>query len=107
MSKDTNYCGFGKSVIIKPPFWSFQNASCKIHDDNYEAGGNRMDRMTADTGFLWHMIQDANKQEDLCCKKKAVYSAIVYFIFVRLFGWISFFIATPIKKYWRKKNFHL
>ena len=89
-NKEINYCGFGKSMFIKPPFWSFQNASCKIHDDNYKAGGNIMDRMTADTGFLWRMLEDANEQKELLNKKKAVYSAIIYFILVRLFGWISF-----------------
>lgn len=95
---DKNYCGYGKSGIIKPPFWAFHNASCKIHDENYEAGGNRMDRMTADVGFLWRMLADANKQETLWKKRLAVYSAIGYFIAVRLGGWVSFFVVVPIKK---------
>lgn len=77
-------------MFIRPPFWSFHTASCLIHDQNYEAGGNKMDRMTADTGFLWRMLSDANKQESLQKKKLAVYTAIVYFLAVRLFGWISF-----------------
>jgi len=85
-----NHCGFGKSVFIKPPFWSFQNASCKIHDDMYKSGGTSIDRLTADTGFLWRMCQDANQQQTLLKKKMAVYSAILYFIAVRLFGWLSF-----------------
>lgn len=85
-----NYCGFGKSMFFKPPFWSFQNASCKIHDRNYKKGGDSMDRMTADTGFLWRMLSDANKQICLNNKKRAVYSAIIYFMLVRFFGWITF-----------------
>ena len=90
MSKEVNYCGFGKSMIIRPPFWSFQNASCKVHDDNYKTGGTSFDRLTADTGFLWRMCQDANQQPTKTLKRKAVYSAVLYFILVRLFGWLSF-----------------
>ena len=90
MKRSINYCGYGKSMFLKPPFWSFHNSSCKIHDRNYKIGGTRMDRMTADMGFLWRMCQDANKQETLSKKRKAVYSAIVYFLLVRLFGWITF-----------------
>lgn len=90
MKKLTNYCGFGKSMFLKPPFWSFHNASCKIHDENYIKGGNMSDRMTADVGFLWRMIQDGNDQERLIKKKVAIYSAILYFLLVRVFGWMSF-----------------
>jgi len=90
MQKETNYCGFGKSLIFKPPFWSFQNASCKEHDDNYTKGGNVADRLRADVGFLWRMCEDANEQPKTSLKKKAVYSAILYFLLVRAFGWISF-----------------
>lgn len=89
-NKEISYCGFGKSLFIKPPFWSFQNASCKIHDENYKEGGNKEDRLTSDAGFLWRMLQDANKQKCMSCKKKAIYSAILYFLLVRIFGWISF-----------------
>ena len=46
--------------------------------------------MKADIGFLWRMCEDANQQEKLNKKRKAIYSAIVYFMLVRLFGWISF-----------------
>lgn len=90
MAKKTNYCGFGKTLFFRPPFWSFQNASCQIHDNNYKKGGKIIDRLTADVGFLWRMCADANEQPTIWKKKCAVYSAIVYFILVRLFGWISF-----------------
>lgn len=90
MEKETNYCGYGKSYFIKPPEWALFNASCKIHDDNYEQGGNRFDRLTADVGFFWRMVSDCNKQETLKLKRKAVYIAVLYFILVRMFGWASF-----------------
>lgn len=85
-----NYCGFKKAMFLRPPFWSFHTASCKVHDDNYEDGGNRMDRMTADVGFLWRMCADASKQPTLWKKRLAVYTAMAYFLAVRLFGWASF-----------------
>lgn len=85
-----NYCGFKKAMFIRPPFWSFHTASCFQHDRNYTQGGNRMDRMTADVGFLWRMLSDANKQPTLWKKRLAVYTGIAYFLAVRLFGWISF-----------------
>lgn len=89
--KEPNYIGFKWTQnFIKPPLWFLFNASAKTHDDNYEAGGGRMDRMTADVGFLWRMLSDANKQPTLWKKRLAVYTAITYFIAVRLFGWISF-----------------
>lgn len=85
-----NYCGLSKSVFLRPPFWSFHNASCKIHDKNYAKGGKVMDRLTADIGFLWRMCRDANRQKTVHKKKKAIYSALAYFILVRIFGWIAF-----------------
>lgn len=100
-----NHCGFGKSILFKPPFWSFQNASCKIHDDNYEMPLKRdtANRLMADVGFLWRMCEDANEQPTVFKKKLAVYSAIAYFLAVRFFGWMSFFIWIPIKHYLKKK----
>lgn len=102
---NTNYCGFGhsKATWLRPPFWYFQNASCKIHDENYENGGTRLDRLTADVGFLWRMLNDANKQETYCKKRNAAYSAILYFMFVRLFGWLSFFVWNYAQTFFKKK----
>lgn len=84
-------------MIFKVPEWILYNASCKIHDENYEIGGTRMDRMTADVGFLWRMLHDANQQDTLGKKRKAVYIALLYFFLVRAFGWLSFFVFKRIK----------
>lgn len=89
MKLDSSYCGFGKTVFLKPPYWYFQDASCKIHDDNYKKGGTKEDRLKADVGFLKYMILDARylpyKQ-----KRKAVLWACIYYMFVRAFGWVTF-----------------
>lgn len=89
-NKETNYCGFGHSEIIKPPYWAIFNADCSIHDDNYKEGGDREDRFKADLGFFWRMLSDINKLEKLSDKRRATYTAICYFVAVRFFGWISF-----------------
>lgn len=89
--KEENHVGFKfTQKWLRPPMWFLFNASAKIHDDNYSKGGTRMDRLTADIGFLWRMCADANLQKTVLLKKCAVFSAIAYFIAVRALGWISF-----------------
>lgn len=73
-----------------PPFWWLFNASAKQHDLNYTIGGTREDRLKADLGFFWRTLEDANLIQGIWKKRKAIYTAIIYFIFVRSFGWISF-----------------
>ena len=88
--REVNYCGFGKSYFIRPPYWALLNASCLKHDSAYSMGGTKEDRIKADIGFLWRMLEDINKLEDYNRKRKAVRIAILYYILVRMFGWISF-----------------
>jgi len=87
MSLEKNYCGW--KGFIPPPKYKFYNASCKIHDENYEIGGNAEDRLRADVGFLKHMLIDINdfKKND---KRTATLWACLYYIGVRSLGWISF-----------------
>lgn len=87
---NTNYCGFGKSVWFRPPMWALFNASCFVHDNNYKAGGLKEERLNADLGFLWRMLQDINSLDCYKGKKNAARTAIIYYILVRCFGWISF-----------------
>jgi len=91
--KDKNYCGMGKSAFIKPPHWAFLTASCKIHDENYTRGGNRADRLKADVGFLKHMLIDISELP-YCKKKKATRWAVIYYITVRTFGWMSWTVQN-------------
>lgn len=85
-----NYCGFEKAKIARPPKWALFNASCQVHDEAYTVGGNKDDRLKADLGFFWRMLEDVNKLENYKLKKKAVKYAIIYYICVRMFGWLSF-----------------
>lgn len=85
-----NQMGFSwMENIFHPPFWWLFNASAEIHDINYQEGGTKEDRLNADTGFFWRMVQDAN-QLQYKQKKKAMRYAVVYYILVRCFGWIAF-----------------
>jgi len=99
MDKDATYCGFGKSPFIKPPYWAMHRASCFIHDQNYAKGGTRADRLKADTGFIRRMMADIDPLP-YNQKRKAYFSACVYYIAVRLFGWIAFTISN-IKNYYK------
>lgn len=80
--KSKYYCG---SVWI--PGWIRRilsirfNASCKIHDLDYES--TRFDREETDTRFLLHMIRQ--------CKGNIFWEIIAtfYYIFVRILGKLS------------------
>lgn len=76
--------------FFHPPFWWLYTASAEQHDRAYEIGGTREDRLKADLGFFWRILEDANQIENMRLKVKAVYTAIAYFILVRMFGWIAF-----------------
>ena len=88
-----NYCGFGKRNWGLP-FDYVITASCKIHDDIYEIGGTKDQRLQADLGFLWRNLSDINKIEDYRKKKRYAKLAILYYILVRTFGWISWGISN-------------
>lgn len=89
--QEKNYVGFNfLQKFFHPPFWWLFNASAKQHDENYNLGGTNFDRLTVDTGFFWRMLQDANQQTTYSKKTLAVFTAMLYFIIVRLFGWVTY-----------------
>lgn len=79
MKKEKYYCG-----ATWTPKWIRRilsirfNASCKIHDLDYES--TRFDREEADTRFLLHMIRQS--------KGNIFWEIIatIYYIFVRMLG---------------------
>lgn len=86
-----NYVGFSwLQKWIHPPFWWLVNASAFIHDQNYKKGGSKIDRLNADIGFFWRAFQDANKIDSFTQKRFAIAITLLYYVLVRLFGWISF-----------------
>jgi hypothetical protein len=98
MLKIINYCGFGKRNWGLP--FDYQiTASCKTHDENYEQGGTKDQRLQADLGFLWRNLSDINKIQDYNKKRFYVVMAIIYYLLVRSFGWISWYIANKKRIY--------
>lgn len=86
-----NYLGFDwMQNWIHPPFYWLYNASAKIHDENYTKGGTAEDRLKADIGFFWRMVEDTKRIENWKERKRAVRLAILYYKLVRAFGWIGF-----------------
>ena len=80
----TNGCGAEKGWI-KPPYKEFFKSSCVIHDHNYNKGGDYIDRLKADQGFLRYLLRDCQKLEGF----QAWYFrkwAWIYYYGVRLFG---------------------
>lgn len=87
----TNYVGFSwMQRFLHPRLWYFENASAKIHDDNYKEGGDEYDRLRADQGFVERMFQDAEKVELTRLRADLYWNACWYYILVRTFGWIGF-----------------
>jgi len=88
MYKASDYC-WPKALWLKPPRIYFLEASCQIHDEWYEEGGNEIRRLVCDLFFYSHMINDINKY---CKKYKLFYIwwATLYFLLVRLFWWFCF-----------------
>jgi hypothetical protein len=81
MSK-TNYCGaFGLKVPNRRI-----NFCCKKHDYDYGLGGHCRSRLEADHRFFRCLKEHRN-----------IFISIVYFIGVRLFGWLR----------WKKEKFKL
>lgn len=90
MEKKIDYCGYGSSSKFRFQQDYVLTASCEQHDKNYEEGGDRNDRLKADVGFLWRMLSDCNKIVGYWDKKKALYTALLYFILVRIGGFKTF-----------------
>jgi hypothetical protein len=86
-----NYVGFDWAQNwFHPSFWWLYNADAFEHDRNYTIGGSPEDRLRADIGFFWRMVEDTKRIEDWKKRKKAVRIAILYYKLVRAFGWIAF-----------------
>ena len=80
MRKD--YCGpFWMPTFMRKWLSKYFNASCKIHDLDYES--KKYNRTQSDIRFLVHMLKQANGAKSL----EAI--AIAYYVFVRIGGRIS------------------
>lgn len=74
-----------KSILFD---WFFE-ASCNKHDVGYILGGNEMRRLYCDWRFLQAMTRDVKRLNPVLMPF-AMLEALVFFLLVRLFGWMSF-----------------
>jgi hypothetical protein len=94
-----NYVGFDWAQNwFHPPFSWLYSADAFIHDQNYTIGGTAEDRLRADIGFFWRMVEDTKRIENWKTRRRAVNTAILYYRLVRLFGWIAFKKTKSIDK---------
>lgn len=90
MYKASDYC-WPKALWLKPPRVIFFEASCKLHDEGYDEGWNELRRLVCDLFFYTHMINDINKFGGFWYRKLFYFCwATLYFILVRLGGWVIF-----------------
>ena len=68
--------------------WFFE-ASCRRHDFAYSRGGSPSDRKAADKGFFKAMLRDAKRLSGYQ-RWLASVVAVVFYLLVRLFGWLAF-----------------
>lgn len=95
----SNGCGCESSILkwFKPPYAEMFYVPCCMHDNDYDHGGDGLDRWIADRWLYRRMIQiiykDYTQNYYVCTKLsspwkilKLVMIANIYYISVRLFG---------------------
>lgn len=80
-SKGINGCGVIHSIKI--PYSKLFNEACCLHDLLYDEGGKGINRFRADKILYYKMI---NASKSYLSK----FFSLLYFIIVRLFGWLFF-----------------
>lgn len=90
-----NSCGTcgGLFKFLKPPHNNFFNIPCETHDKYYDIGGNFIDRKIADLILYRDMIKLVKKyfyKRKPLSKLWYLILCRVYYIGVRLGGWLSF-----------------
>lgn len=85
----SNGCGCETGLLkyIKPPYSKLFYAACCVHDNDYDAGGNKTNRLQADTKLFRNMLKTTlNKQYSVWKTYHLITMALMYYISVRIFG---------------------
>ena len=95
LNNEVNGCGACKGLFkfLKPPHPKFFKEQCNIHDEHYNIGGNRIDRKISDLILYRDMIKLVKKyfyKRKPLSKLWYLILCRVYYIGVRLGGWLSF-----------------
>lgn len=80
-----NGCGVCSALNILVPYHSTFREACELHDLCYDLGGIEKDRKRVDDKFFNNMM---NKSP--WYRPDRMVFAILYYINVRLFGWLFF-----------------
>lgn len=87
----SNGCGCERGLFrwVKPPYAEKFRAACELHDDYYEWG--YLSRKKCDEVLFMNMVRKVNVTET---KPMRVWwfvnIAMLYYVSVRLFGWMYF-----------------
>lgn len=87
----SNGCGCERGLFrwVKPPYAEKFRAACELHDDYYEWG--YLSRKKCDEVLFMNMVRKVNETET---KPMRVWwfvnIAMLYYVSVRLFGWMYF-----------------
>lgn len=82
-------CGCERGLLryIKPPFAKMFYVACCIHDDDYDRGGNKQSRKSADVSLFRNMCIIISRKEYSPWRASGLsFVALVYYVSVRLFG---------------------
>ena len=90
----SNGCGCESGIFkyFKPPYHKYFYVACCMHDDAYDLGGGKKDRLIADRNFFHRMLQLVYLDTIASPWKQAwlVLVALHYYVAVRLMGWHYF-----------------
>lgn len=75
--------GLGVRGFHHIPYRVLFDIPARMHDNDYDKQGKGNDRFDYDVTFLRNCLW-------LCSKDVETFFAILYFIFVRIFGWMFF-----------------
>jgi len=89
--QDTFGNGCGLNIRLLNLKDKLLTASCRHHDFNYARGGTKEDRFKADSDFLVAMLRDIQESGMVLIERQRyTRRAIIFYILVRLFGWVAF-----------------
>ena len=86
-------CGCQSGILrfVKPPYAKKFYVPCCMHDDDYERGGGKAERLMSDRDLFLRMMRIVNKNE--ISPWRVTWFTLVpllYYVSVRVFGWRFF-----------------
>lgn len=84
-------CQSGLLRFVKPPYAKKFYVPCCIHDDDYERGGGKTERLMSDRDLFLRMMRIVNDNEISPWRVTwFTLVALLYYVSVRVFGWRFF-----------------